>query len=237
MSTPLAMVLAVGRDGGSSAAGRGARRGARRLPRRGGRHAGGGHRQPGARLRGRPAQDAGPDGHQRGRDLPRRPALRHPRAAPEVVARCFPTAAAWPGRTTFADLGARALRRRDAALPCRRRRPVGAALPDPGWARFRADGERHLYAPAIVKEIQVLSGARRATADDAEAAIDAALGPIARRSRGPAARPSPADELRIVAAPTPLRLDEVEDAPIHPAPLRGRGDEPRAPCPPRPTRR
>ena len=79
--------------------------------------------------------------------------------APDVIERCFPSAAAWPGRTTLHDLGARALRRRAAAaaLP-----PTTAGreprLPDPGWARFRADGEAHLFAPTIAKEIQVLSG-------------------------------------------------------------------------------
>jgi len=55
-----------------------------------------------------------------------------------VVARCFPTAAAWPGRTTLADLAGRQIRRRAAALAI----PEPAAgrdvrLPDPGFARFR----------------------------------------------------------------------------------------------------
>ena len=76
-----------------------------------------------------------------------------------VVARCFPTAAAWPGRTTLADLAERQIRRRDAALaipePAAGREP---RLPDPGFARFRADGEAHLFSPRIAGEIQVLSG-------------------------------------------------------------------------------
>ena len=48
---------------------------------------------------------------------------------PDVVARCFPTAAAWPGRTTLADLAERGLRRRAAALAMPRtgRRPRAAA--------------------------------------------------------------------------------------------------------------
>ena len=74
-----------------------------------------------------------------------------------VVARCFPNAAAWPGRTTLADLGARQIRRRAAALaipePAAGREP---RLPDPGFARFRADGEAHLFSPRIAGEIKVL---------------------------------------------------------------------------------
>ena len=90
--------------------------------------------------------------------------------APDVVARCFPMAAAWPGRTTLRDLGARALRRREAALAL----PVPppgreARLPDPGWARFRADGEAHLFSPSIAKEIQVLSGSLVTDGDAAAA--------------------------------------------------------------------
>ena len=75
-----------------------------------------------------------------------------------VVERCFPTAAAWPGRTTLADIAERQLRRRSAALAI----PEPAAgrearLPDPGFARFRGDGEAHLFSPRIAGEIQVLA--------------------------------------------------------------------------------
>ncbi|HLO34859.1 MAG TPA: glutamate synthase-related protein, partial [Candidatus Deferrimicrobium sp.] len=75
----------------------------------------------------------------------------------EVRSRCFPGAPAWPGRVGFADLAERQLRRRAAA------RAVAAATPsnklqDPGFARFRADGELHRYAPRIVGEIQAASG-------------------------------------------------------------------------------
>ena len=62
--------------------------------------------------------------------------------APEVVARCFPTAAAWPGRVTFAELADRQLRRRAAALAIPAPPPGRAALPDPGFARFRAMARR-----------------------------------------------------------------------------------------------
>ncbi len=137
--------------------------------------------------------------------------------APEVMARCFPTAAAWPGRTTFADLGARAIRRRDAALALPPT-PAGREprLPDPGFARFRADGEAHLFSPSIAKEIQVLSGSLgngEAGAGGAMAEIDTALARYRAALARDAGAPSvPRDELRIVASPSPLRLDEVEDA-------------------------
>ena len=49
-----------------------------------------------------------------------------------VVARCFPNAAAWPGRTTLADLGARQIRRRAAALAIPEPPPVAShACPTP----------------------------------------------------------------------------------------------------------
>ena len=108
--------------------------------------------------------------------------------APAVVARCFPTAAAWPGRTSFADLGARVLRRRAAALALP---PVPAGreprLPDPGFARFRADGEAHLFSPAIAREMQVLSGSIAGGDGGAGRTRPGQDGP----GRAPSTRPSP----------------------------------------------
>jgi glutamate synthase domain-containing protein 2/glutamate synthase domain-containing protein 1/glutamate synthase domain-containing protein 3 len=131
---------------------------------------------------------------------------------PSVVARCFPTAAAWPGRTTLADLGDRQIRRRAAALaipePAAGREP---RLPDPGFARFRADGEAHLFSPKIAGEITLLAlgGRDGAAVDD----IDERLG----RYRAALARPStdravPRDELRVRKARVATALAEVEDA-------------------------
>jgi glutamate synthase domain-containing protein 2/glutamate synthase domain-containing protein 1/glutamate synthase domain-containing protein 3 len=75
----------------------------------------------------------------------------------DIRSRCFPAAPAWPGRVGFADLAERQLRRRTAALAVA---PTTTSnkLQDPGFARFRADGEVHRYAPKIVTEIQALSG-------------------------------------------------------------------------------
>ena len=75
----------------------------------------------------------------------------------DVRRRCFPHAPAWPGRIGFDDLAERQLRRRAAA---RHVAPttVPNKLQDPGFARFRADGELHRYAPRIVAEIQRDSG-------------------------------------------------------------------------------
>ncbi len=114
--------------------------------------------------------------------------------APEVVERCFPSAAAWPGRIGFAVLGGRAIRRLEAA------RSVEdgddrARLADPGLARFRADGELHLYAPPIVKAIQAVADG---SADELTAVgrRDPAVvrdGLRVRRPRG--VRPVPLDEV------------------------------------------
>ncbi|HEU0236782.1 MAG TPA: glutamate synthase-related protein, partial [Candidatus Limnocylindrales bacterium] len=125
--------------------------------------------------------------------------------APEVVARCFPTAAAWPGRVTFVDLARRQLRRRESAVaipePVPGREP---RLPDPGFARFRADGEGHLYAPKIVGAVQAMADAADvpATVDELLAAYRASLSRESAVVR---------DDLRLRRA-TPIPLAEVEDA-------------------------
>ncbi|MGZ9160343.1 MAG: glutamate synthase large subunit [Candidatus Limnocylindrales bacterium] len=138
--------------------------------------------------------------------------------APDVVGPCFPNAAAWPGRTTLHELGERVVRRRGAALvlpaPAAGREP---RLPDPGFARFRADGETHRFAPKIAAEIQVLSGASEVPADtDAAAGIDAGTAAALARYRAAlgavVGSVAPRDELRIRRATTPIDLEEVEDA-------------------------
>jgi glutamate synthase domain-containing protein 2 len=125
-----------------------------------------------------------------------------------VVARCFPTAAAWPGRTTFAQLAERQLRRAEAAAAIAPAAPGREPrLPDPGFARYRADGEAHLFSPTNAKVITAL-----ATTDDPEG-IDAALARYRTSlARGASDRSVPRDELRVRRSSTPVPLAEVEDA-------------------------
>ena len=128
--------------------------------------------------------------------------------APEVVARCFPTAAAWPGRVTFADLAERQLRRREAALaippPPPGREP---RMPDPGFARFRADGEAHLFAPKIVGEIQAIVDT--SSGDDIDTQLTRYRAGVGRSAVD---RAVPRDELRVRRAAAPVPLEEVESA-------------------------
>ncbi len=86
---------------------------------------------------------------------------------PDVSARCFPAAPGWEGTVGFRELAARQLARREvaAALDATTAKTTAAAhgtreprLPDPGLARFRSEGELHLFAPRVVGAIQVLSG-------------------------------------------------------------------------------
>ena len=73
----------------------------------------------------------------------------------EVARRCFPAAPAFPGTAGFERLAADLLARHGAAYEPER----APALPDPGFARFRSEGELHAFAPVVVKAIQALSAA------------------------------------------------------------------------------
>ncbi len=69
-----------------------------------------------------------------------------------------------PGRAgrRFADLAERQLRRREAALAIPEPAPGREArLPDPGFARFRADGEAHLFSPQDRRRDPGPAGRRR----------------------------------------------------------------------------
>ncbi len=71
----------------------------------------------------------------------------------EIAGRCFPAAPAVPGAAGFEALAAD-LRTRHATAYASERAP---ALPDPGFARFRSEGEAHAFAPVGVRAIQALS--------------------------------------------------------------------------------
>jgi glutamate synthase (ferredoxin) len=114
--------------------------------------------------------------------------------APEVIEQCFPAAPAWAGPVGFAEIAARQLRRL-AATPTPE---SGERLRDPGFARFRADGERHLYAPALAKTMTGLATDEISLAD-----YRLAL------AREPAVI---RDQLAVSRARVPVPLGEVEPA-------------------------
>ena len=116
----------------------------------------------------------------------------------EVARRCFPAAPVTPGGATFERL-ARDLLARHATAYASEQLP---ALQDPGLARFRSDGELHLFAPARVKAIQALAAGGDGPAVERLPAYRAAL-----------ERAEPAlvrDLLAIRPAEQPLSLTAVE---------------------------
>ncbi len=121
--------------------------------------------------------------------------------APAVLARCFPSAPAWPGRIGFEDLARRQLRRLEAARAIPADDPR-AKLVDPGFARFRGDGELHLFAPSVVGELQEVARTREE--------IDAALARLRAVKEHPPAVVR--DGLRLRRARRPVPLEEVEPA-------------------------
>ncbi|HEY8868246.1 MAG TPA: glutamate synthase large subunit [Candidatus Limnocylindrales bacterium] len=128
--------------------------------------------------------------------------------APEVVARCFPAAMSWPGTVGFADLADRQLRRAEAAQALPEPAPGREArLPDPGFSRFKGDGEFHLYAPKIVDEVQELASVNGVGPKGLELAL--------RRYREGLARLDPAvvrDGFTVRRATRRTPLDDVEPA-------------------------
>ncbi len=99
----------------------------------------------------------------------------------ELAERCFPGSPRFPGAADLDRFAGAALIRRRAAYAVDAR----PTLPDPGFARYRADGEIHVFAPAAVRAIQTLAasslpgvgpGAQLATAveqDETEEALEA----------------------------------------------------------------
>ncbi len=80
--------------------------------------------------------------------------------ADDVAVRCFPAAPRTRGSATVERLGGEALARHAAAYPAVTDAAApapGPALLDPGFARFRADGELHAFSPIVVKATQALA--------------------------------------------------------------------------------
>jgi glutamate synthase domain-containing protein 2/glutamate synthase domain-containing protein 1/glutamate synthase domain-containing protein 3 len=123
--------------------------------------------------------------------------------APEIVARCFPAAPGWLGRVGFDELAGRILARAHAAEAVAAE-TASHKLPDPGFARFRGDGEHHGYAPVVVGAIQAL--ATDGTGEPIELELARYRATIAREP----ATVREQLELRPLGPPVPL--DEVEPA-------------------------
>ena len=122
----------------------------------------------------------------------------------DVRGRCFRGAPAWPGTIGLADLAERALRRADAARSIADDMPSNR-LPDPGFARFRADGEAHLFSPRNAAEFVVLASGDAPT-------IDAALERYRSALTGPASVVRDGLRIRRAAASAAVDLADVEPA-------------------------
>ncbi|HLY14501.1 MAG TPA: glutamate synthase large subunit [Candidatus Limnocylindrales bacterium] len=119
----------------------------------------------------------------------------------EVARLCFPAAPAFPGSAGFERLAADLLARHAAAYAPER----APALSDPGFARFRSEGELHVFAPVAVKAIQALAGPDGNRPADRLAAYRSVID----RSQPALVR----DLFRIEPADVPIDLDQVEPAP------------------------
>jgi glutamate synthase domain-containing protein 2/glutamate synthase domain-containing protein 1/glutamate synthase domain-containing protein 3 len=124
---------------------------------------------------------------------------------PRLIARCFPGAPAWTGTVGLSDVAERGMRRAAGARRIAADTPSNK-LPDPGFARFKADGEAHLFSPKIAGEIQVL------TAERAPAETDAALARYRNALSAAGSNAVVRDGLRIRGAPIPVELASVESA-------------------------
>ena len=118
----------------------------------------------------------------------------------EVARRCFPAAPAFPGDAGFERVASDLLARHAAAYGSER----APALHDPGFARFRSEGELHVFAPVAVKAIQALAGP---DGGDPAGRLPAYRS-VVDRSQPALVR----DLFRIEPAAVPLALDQVEPA-------------------------
>ena len=70
-----------------------------------------------------------------------------------LAERVFPTAPCWSGAADAHRLGREIVARHDLAYAP----PAPPALADPGFVRFRADGELHAFSPAVARATQALA--------------------------------------------------------------------------------
>ena len=116
----------------------------------------------------------------------------------EVAQRCFPAAPAILGGAGFEHLADDLLARHAFAYGPDR----APALPDPGFARFRSEGELHAFAPVAVRAIQALAASAEETPAERLSAYRSVLD-----------RPAPAlvrDLLIVRPASEPVPLASVE---------------------------
>ncbi len=150
--------------------------------------------------------------------------------AGEVATRCFPAAPRTAGSAGFDRLGLEMLARHAAAhgeglearvAAAHGEVPIAAAPPplrDPGFARYRADGELHAFAPAVVRATQALAAGHPpgvgpgAALNPAalESAIEERLAPY--RAAVSRAEPAMVRDLLAVRRPRSMPLAAVEPA-------------------------
>ena len=123
----------------------------------------------------------------------------------ELRARCFPAAPAWRGTVGLAEIAERQIQRAAFASTIA---PdlTSNRLPDPGFARFRADGEAHHFSPKNAGEVTALASVESALD------IDAALARYRSALAAPAAVVRDGLRLRRGPASTVVSLGDVEPA-------------------------
>ena len=211
----LAMALAVGRDGRRSVARRGAGDRDRGLARRGGADRRRRRRRTSSR-RSRPASARRSPGWGSARS-PRTSAgccSRRSSSTPSCSGRCFPGAPAWRGTVGLREIGERGIRRASTAASIAADAPSNQ-LPDPGFARFKADGEAHLFSPKIAGEIEALGRGTGSGGDRRQPSTDTGSRSRSCERAHPPRRRSSATASAFDGAPAsavPIALADVESA-------------------------
>ncbi len=138
--------------------------------------------------------------------------------ADEVVEGCFPAAPRTAGSAGFERLGSEALARHAAAYVDVPAPAPAPALVDPGFARFRANGELHAFSPAVVKATQALAAGHPAGigpgAALASVAMEEAIEDQLDAYRAAVARDEPAmvRDLLVLRRSRPVPVADVEPA-------------------------